>query len=121
MNSDDDPSFRAVYPSKRLFYGVALIKLAILPIVAIARMLLHPTTSPVITLDEYNRIQPEMTISQVQAIVQHPGVELEKRHPKGPGMANLQIYQWRNDSGSHALVWFQNGEVAGKVKVNLKE
>ncbi|MBD1913624.1 MULTISPECIES: hypothetical protein [unclassified Leptolyngbya] len=119
MESDDKPSSQ-IAPINVRFWDIGLIKLLLLPLIATTSFLLFPGKHPIITLNEYNRIQSGMTVNQVDTIVGEPGGELEKRDPSAPGISNLRIFQWQNGSGSHALIWFQDGKVVLKINIDLK-
>jgi hypothetical protein len=69
--------------------------------------------SPIVTLDEYNRIVGAITYERVVAIVGDEGTHITY---DGLGRA----YQWANEDGSQMTLYFRNGRVESKEQTGLR-
>jgi hypothetical protein len=88
--------------------------------------------NPTITKAKYDRVQTDMTLSQVQDIMGKPGensAEISVNIPSLislPGVSNLPlgvkpgIYHWKNPDGSSMTAIFINDRLVAKTHVNLK-
>ncbi len=104
------------------------ITLAILSLVVNACTLINPT----ITKAKYDRVETDMTLSQVQDIMGNPGeasAEVSFNVPSvslSSGVSNQAIavkpsvYQWKNSDGSSMTAVFVNDKLVLKTQVNLK-
>lgn len=77
--------------------------------------------SELITLEEFNKIESDMTYEQVKEIIGSDGT-LTSDVSIGDEKYHTQIYMWYGNTitGGNANVTFQNGKVVGKAQVGLK-
>ncbi len=73
-------------------------------------------STPQITLAEFERIEPGMTLAQVNEIVGVPGKLIADGQAGG---VRGQVYSWKNPQGSNAIVEFKDGKVAAKAQAGL--
>ncbi len=72
---------------------------------------------PIVTMDEYNRVQQGMTYEQVVDIVGEEGQEVGRTLDL---RTKTVLYRWANPDGSYMVAMFQNGRVAQKAQYGLK-
>lgn len=79
--------------------------------------------SPTITYAEFSGIRTGMYLSEVVALVGHPGQQASYSEvPPIEGLTSRIIHtaqQWENADGSNALVMFENGKVISKAQAGL--
>jgi len=79
---------------------------------------------PIITYDEYLRVQNGMTYKQVFNIIGVKGQETGRNFLDGvPGVMDsieTVVYQWINNDGSNAIVMLLNDKVVQKSQFGLK-
>lgn len=86
----------------------------------------HPPSSsdptPVITRDEFNRIETGMTYQECVSIIGATGTPYGSSSEPGDAGADLEwiTYRWGNNDSSYAHVSFHFGRVGRKHEVNLK-
>ncbi len=105
-----------------------LLLIIFLSLVVNACTLINPT----ITKAKYDRVQTDMTLSQVQDLMGKPGensAEISVKIPSVsglPGVPNLPVevkpgvYHWKNADGSSMTAIFIKDRLVGKSQVNLK-
>lgn len=69
------------------------------------------------TLGQFARLQPGMTIFQVEEILSAPGTLLASSQV---GTIKTDIYTWHNSNGSNLQVTIQNGRLAVKAQFGLR-
>ncbi|AFY70785.1 hypothetical protein Pse7367_2525 [Thalassoporum mexicanum PCC 7367] len=69
-----------------------------------------------ITLTEFEQINQGMTIEEVEAVIGAPGKLIAN---SSVGDVSGQVYSWRNDKGSNAIIEFRNGKVVAKAQAGL--
>lgn len=76
------------------------------------------TTTPpaLITKEEFDQIQPGMSLDQVVAVVGAPGVVESE---SGSGDFSFAIYSWEGPRGANATIFFQQGAVSSKNQFGL--
>ena len=78
----------------------------------------------IVTFDKYQRIQNNMSYSQVVAIIGAEGEEMSRNKMEGvPGvMESIEtvMYQWVNSNGSNMNAMFQNDKLIQKAQFGLK-
>jgi hypothetical protein len=81
-------------------------------------------TPPVVTLDEFDRIEKGMTLDEVQAIIGAPGKEKDGRILEGmpgfPAGGGHRVFEWSNADGGWMQVAMQDGRVRLKYENRLK-
>ncbi len=88
--------------------------------------------NPTITKAKYDRVQTDMSLSQVQDIMGKPGensAEISVNIPSVSGLLGVStlplgvkpgIYHWKNADGSSMTAIFMNDRLVAKTHVNLK-
>ncbi len=75
-------------------------------------------TNPV-SLDEFNRVQPGMTVVQVEALVGAPGQEVRRDQDPRVQLTFIAL-NWKNPDGSVMMTSFQNGRLVVKSQRGLR-
>jgi len=81
------------------------------------------TVPPVVTYDEYARIEDGMSYYEVVDIVGAAGKEGVRSHVDGQGVIpdiTTVSYSWQNEDGSNMIAMFQNGRLITKAQAGLK-
>lgn len=73
--------------------------------------------TPVVTLSEFQQIQPGMTYDQVAQIVGDPGSQFQSQEMMG---IKSDTYMWENGGGPNMVCMFQNGKLINKTQVGLR-
>jgi len=76
----------------------------------------EPAQPDVITLKEFNQIQPDMTFKQVEEVVGTKGKLISSSQAGG---VKSELYSWQNQQGSNALIDFRNDRVSSKAQSGL--
>jgi hypothetical protein len=75
-------------------------------------------------MEKYNKVNPDMTIVQINTIAGIKGQEMSSTTmPAIPGIMGTltsQVYSWANPDGSNMTIMFQNGKVISKAQFGLK-
>lgn len=72
---------------------------------------------PVITYEQYQKLENRMTYEAVCALFGRPGLE---EHFFRSGDSSTARYLWKNPDESYVTVWFGNGKVSAKININLR-
>lgn len=98
------------------------LTLIILPLLVSACTLNNPS----VTKAKYDQVQTNMTGSEVEKIIGHPGESTAETAFSIPGVPTLPIgnkqavYQWKNTDGSAMTAVFIDDKLVFKAQVNLK-
>ena len=83
-----------------------------------------PTASPVVTLDEYNRLRSGMSYWETRAVIGDSGTEVSRNHMEGIAgvMESIDtvMYLWANGDGSNMNAMFQNDKLIQKAQFGLR-
>lgn len=104
--------------------SVSAVWLVLAAAVVVAFWIIANRPSPVVTLDEYSRLQEGMTYEQAVTIIGAQGVEQASSTTAGvPGYLptlRTRMYGWVNRDGSNMNATFQNGTMIGKAQLGLR-
>jgi hypothetical protein len=78
---------------------------------------------PVVTLAEYEQIQPGQTYEQVVDIIGDPGKQISSVHMPGTEYTrgiDQRMYEWKNPDFSSASITFRHGRVTTTMQFGLE-
>lgn len=69
-----------------------------------------------VTMSEYQRVQPGMSVDEVNRIIGINGIETARSEAGGFAVV---IYVWKNSNGSNMMASFSQGKLTTKAQSNL--